>query len=100
MNERIAWLLKNVKGKLILDVGCGDGRISSLLNAIGVEVSRTRCEEAKNKCMVVCASIYNLPFKDCIFDSVIMTEVIEHLEKPYSALREAHRVLKTGSFFC
>jgi SAM-dependent methyltransferase len=43
-------------------------------------------------------SVYELnkKFEEESFDSVLMFEVLEHLENPKMALREIHRVLKTG----
>ena len=42
------------------------------------------------------ADIYNLPFKDETFDSVIICFVLEHLHNPIQALNELKRVLKEG----
>ena len=39
-------------------------------------------------------NIYSLKYKNNSFDFVIMMEVIEHLEKPLQAMKEAYRVLK------
>jgi ubiquinone/menaquinone biosynthesis C-methylase UbiE len=41
---------------------------------------------------------HHLPFKDKIFDSVIMQAVLEHLHTPDQALKEAFRVLKPNGF--
>lgn len=42
------------------------------------------------------ADIYDLPFKDETFDSVIICFVLEHLRNPLQALKETKRVLKKG----
>jgi SAM-dependent methyltransferase len=48
----------------------------------------------------VLASGYNLPFKHEIFDAIISTEVLEHLERPTLFVDEVYRVLKSnGTFF-
>ena len=39
---------------------------------------------------------YEIPVQSCSFDSALCTSVLEHLEEPEQALRECHRVLKTG----
>jgi SAM-dependent methyltransferase len=36
------------------------------------------------------------PFKDCEFDYILMDAVLEHLDDPVRALKEAHRILKEG----
>ena len=40
--------------------------------------------------------MYNLPFNDGMFDSVILCFVLEHLHNPLQVLNELKRVLKTG----
>ena len=48
----------------------------------------------------ILASGYNLPFKDNVFDTIISTEVLEHLENPQIFVNEIYRVLKhNGAFF-
>ncbi len=46
----------------------------------------------------ICASIYNLPFKDNNFDIVISCETLEHLEFPFKALKEIIRTSKNKAF--
>ncbi|HWH45333.1 MAG TPA: methyltransferase domain-containing protein, partial [Thermoleophilaceae bacterium] len=41
-------------------------------------------------------SAYELPVEDGSFDTVLCTAVLEHLEEPAAALREARRVLRGG----
>lgn len=51
----------------------------------------------KNVKFPVCSNIYDLPFKDALFNTVLMSNVIHHLspEKGYS-LNELARVMKPG----
>ena len=44
----------------------------------------------------VVGDIHHLPFKDCVFDAVISTQVFEHLVDPFHACRELHRVIRLG----
>ena len=37
-----------------------------------------------------------LPFEDASFDTVLLTDVLEHLAEPAEAIRETARVLRTG----
>lgn len=44
----------------------------------------------------VVASVYELPFVENEFDTVLCVSVLEHLEDPRKAIAEMHRVLKPG----
>jgi len=100
-NRRFQYLAKYVKGNKILDVGCQDANI---LNFIKKSVDYTGINRAENKelrkdgvnfvVMDVCKK--KIPFPDKTFDTVIMGEIIEHLENPIFALKEVKRVLKSG----
>lgn len=76
----------------ILDVGCGLGLLKNYLDEskvnkyIGLDVDGE---------LLVHGSVYDLPFKDEVFDTVVMSEVLEHLEHPLDALREVKRVCKS-----
>ncbi len=43
-----------------------------------------------------CCNAENIPVADASFDTALLCEVIEHLERPVAVLREALRVLKTN----
>jgi len=85
----------------ILDVGCGDGVLLSLIGRgqlYGVDPDQDSLEYAAGKvaAKLVKASAESLPFKSGFFDVVIATEIIEHLRQPEKLLGEAARVLKRG----
>jgi ubiquinone/menaquinone biosynthesis C-methylase UbiE len=62
----------------------------------GIDISRSVAEIATQFGSVVLTEASNLPFRDTIFSSVLMIEVIEHMKDKDStkALKEAHRVLR------
>lgn len=88
-----------VKEKNVLDIGAGDGKITSLLNAKGIdnepEAVRLAIEKGAN---VVLGDAYHLPYNDEEFDSVFMGDVLEHFEFPRQVLKEARRVLKEYAY--
>jgi ubiquinone/menaquinone biosynthesis C-methylase UbiE len=84
-----------VQEKKVLDIGAGDGKITSLLNAKGIDNEPIAVKLAQEKGVdVILGSAYDLPYKDEEFDSVFMGDVLEHLEFSRKALQETRRVLK------
>jgi len=83
----------------VLDVGCGEGRLASLLDGgvtwFGVDSSRTQLDANPYR-PVVLADMRALPFPDESFDAVTHLWCLYHLEDPPAAIREARRVLRAG----
>lgn len=79
-----------VKEKRILDVGAGDGLITYLLGAEGIdnEISGVRLAQ-KRGANVILGDAYSLPNKE--YDAVIMIDVLEHLKFPVTAIQEARK---------
>jgi len=79
-----------VKGNRILDIGAGDGLITSLLKAEGIDDNKKSVELAKEKkANVKLGSAYNLNGK---YDSVFLGDTLEHLEFPEKCLKEIKKV--------
>ena len=111
-------ILGDLKGKLILDIGCGTGGLSLALRFEGAKVcgvdifrgieredatiSRVRAS-CYNLTLTLCqANAEVLPFKANIFDAVVSIGMIEHiLEKNarINVFNEAMRVLKSDGIF-
>lgn len=82
-----------VTEKDVLDVGAGDGLITSLLKAKGIEYEVSGVRLAQERGVdVIQGDAYELPFEDNSFQAVTMIDVLEHLEDPIKALREVRRV--------
>lgn len=114
---RYGWILKmagEIRGRRVLDLGCGDGSLTYLLAKNGAQVVGVDNEEeglrfaeenlksvwdSSLKYKFVSASAYTLPFEEGAFDFVVSCEVIEHLQQPEKMLQEGARVLKTGGLF-
>jgi len=96
--------------KRIVDIGSGDGYLTALLctegaYATGVEVEPTAVRLASSKldasghASVIQGSCYQLPIASESCDAAVMADVIEHLEQPGLAIREAARVLTSTGVF-
>ena len=93
----------DLKGKRVLEVGCGNGRISLLLASkadqlIAIDPDKLKIEEAKARGVGVefyVGSGENLDFPDNVFDVIIFTLSLHH-QNSEQALKEAKRVLKEG----
>lgn len=82
-----------VTEKKVLDVGAGDGLITSLVGAIGIDDELSGIKIAQEKGVDVrLGNAYKLEFGDDEFEAIMMIDVIEHFEFPEKALDEAKRV--------
>lgn len=82
----------------LLDIGCGAKAKAALVGEyvseyVGLDHPGTLHDAARVDLMGVADAI---PVRDGAFDSVLCTAVLEHLEEPGRALREACRVLRPG----
>ena len=83
----------------VLDAGCGSSHIiQSLNNAIGMDVGmgKLRYLRRRHPIPVLRGSAFALPFRDCVFDCVISSQVIEHIPFDEVIFREISRVLRPG----
>lgn len=104
LKTRLNWFssqfdLIDLKGKLVLDVGCGLGNFSKLVKErcgrpvpfdIGSHLIMTLSKELSN---CVKGNALNLPFKNDSFEVIISSECIEHTCNPIKAIKEMTRVL-------
>jgi ubiquinone/menaquinone biosynthesis C-methylase UbiE len=78
----------------VLDVGCGSKPYAKLFKSYtGIEV-----HDAGHKDHLKNTDVYfdgvNIPFKNNSYDTVILTQVLEHVESPEKIMAEVYRVLK------
>jgi SAM-dependent methyltransferase len=80
----------------VLDLGCGRRPYHALLASGGAHIVGIDAEADHVPAPDVCGDVQRLPFRDAVFDTVVTTQVIEHVFDPLSMIREAGRVLKPG----
>ena len=100
--DSLRCLADRLKPGRLLDVGCGIKPYESFLRPPGSEyvgidypVTATAQGRPWSKADVF-ADCREMPFEDASFDSVICTQVLEHVNEPKTFLREIARVLKPG----
>ena len=84
-----------------LDVGCGIGDLLAFReNTVGVDINIKMVEWCCSQGYVAeIMEVDKLPFSDGNYDSIVMDNVLEHIEKPEFILTEVHRVLVNGGVF-
>jgi 2-polyprenyl-3-methyl-5-hydroxy-6-metoxy-1,4-benzoquinol methylase len=102
----------DLRGKRILEIGCGRGGFACWLAAhsalpaqvVAADFAETAVSKGAawaaelrlNDVVWRVADVQALPFSDGDFDTVVSCETIEHVADPRQALRELARVLKPG----
>lgn len=103
LETEVVHLIHGYKGR-ILDIGCGQAHILSLVSsefneAIGIDISKTRVHQSRRRLRgkgisILLCNAGELPFDRECFNLVCATEVIEHVFSDKCMLREIWRVLK------
>jgi ubiquinone/menaquinone biosynthesis C-methylase UbiE len=96
--------VKNIKGKKLLDIGCGAGiHIKSYskkgAKCSGIDISETMIEMAKKKNPKIefkVGTVTKLPYKSNSFDVVTCSLILDYIKDLNKAFKEINRVLKKG----
>lgn len=91
--RRLEAIKPYIKGKKILDIGCGDGTILSQINSefkVGLDIVKRNIEN------FIIGDGCALPFKSQTFDCVICLASLEHVPDPKGCLAEIVRVTVGG----
>ncbi len=111
LRDRIHWVLKQVTGSSVLDVGCSQGLVPLLLgregfNVLGIDVFAEAIESANEhlaqeneavraRVRFTHGDVHDLE-SDERFDTVIAGEILEHMIDPTRTVAAIHRLLTEG----
>jgi ubiquinone/menaquinone biosynthesis C-methylase UbiE/uncharacterized protein YbaR (Trm112 family) len=98
---------QELRGKTVLDAGCGSGRFTSLLAShgariVGVDIDSTGLHQASEAIAdykdahFVQADLFSLPFRPGAFDFIYSLGVLHHTPDPKAAFLNLTRLLKAG----
>lgn len=108
--HRYGFAKEFVKGKMILDLACGEGYGSYILaeeaiKVIGVDIDESTIKHAsakyaKDNLKFMESSITEVTIKGGkLFDVIICFEALEHIEEHRKAMAEVERLLKDDGIF-
>ncbi len=101
------WSPEWLKGRLILDAGCGAGRFTDVAATLGARVvavdlsgavtaARANTRDHGDRVDVLQASLFRLPLRAGAFDGVFCMGVIQHTPDPERVIARLPVHLKTG----
>ena len=98
--KAILSFFKNLRGKKILDVGCGPGLFTQPFSPgnflVGVDLSEAMLRWARSSLKAVRSEAELLPFKKGSFDVVLAVEILQHLSDPEIFIKELASSLRPG----
>ena len=105
LRQRIDWMVDQARGPRILDVGCSEGVLEILLarkgfNVTGVDINAETLafardllarepEEVRSRVRFVHGDLAQARLLDDRFDTLVMGELLEHLEDPQTLLNRS-----------
>jgi len=105
--KEIIKLAQFQKDDVVLDLGCGEGFLISLMpnlpkKIVGVDISNIALNRAKKilkgkrNIELHWGDAENLEFPNGTFNKIICSELLEHVPRPKKVITEIHRVLKNN----
>jgi ubiquinone/menaquinone biosynthesis C-methylase UbiE/uncharacterized protein YbaR (Trm112 family) len=104
------WKAEKLKGKWVLDIGCGSGRFTEIALKAGAKVVAVDYSTSVNACyenlkdhknlFVIQGDIYSLPFKDESFDYIYSLGVLQHTPNVRKAFESLVPILKKEGMIC
>jgi len=97
------WFGTSLHGRNVIDLGCGGGLLSKFFvdagaRVVGLDVSGASLRVAQKRLAAGFAQgdVQRAPFADESADIVLLSDVLEHVERPAEAVAEAARILRPG----
>ncbi|MDA1060184.1 MAG: class I SAM-dependent methyltransferase [bacterium] len=105
--DRLFAFVGDLKGKKVLDLGCGTGRLIGELKVFGADVKAcdvsgemVKIAQEKYPALdIVKADALNLPYEDGTFDFVLATFLLVHIRDLSKLFGEVYRVLGSDGKF-
>jgi 2-polyprenyl-3-methyl-5-hydroxy-6-metoxy-1,4-benzoquinol methylase len=98
--------LTEIKGKNVLEVGCGAGRFTEILLKYGANAHATDLSNAVeanyknlhhyNNYQIAQADINQLPYPENSFDLVLCIGVVQHTQNPHLSITNLYKYVKPG----
>lgn len=88
----------DVRGRRVLDVGCGRGFVADVVRERGGEYTGVDLVAGRGGFPLALADAAHLPFGDAAFDAVLCIDAFEHFPEPEAAACEFRRMLRPGGF--
>lgn len=108
LEKRLISEMLPARGRRIIDVGCGYGRLapvyidrfdSVVLYDGSMSLLRHAREDIGERAVLVAGDAMNLPFRAASFDTLLTIRVLQHMTDLGGAIREMRRVLPRGGSF-
>jgi SAM-dependent methyltransferase len=100
------WTPEELRGELVLEVGCGAGRFTEVLLEAGARVVAVDASSAVDACRETCgaqprlalvqADLFDLPFPEGAFDRVFCYGVLQHTPDPERAFQTLVGLVRPG----
>lgn len=101
INETLHGLRSKVREGRVLDAGCGDGCLTTVVqryfpDVTGVDQSHTLLKDVPTGLKRACGDVQHLPFSDTSFSLVLCNYTLHHLYSVDTFIAETYRVLMPG----
>lgn len=91
--EVMLWTQRYISGRTI-DVGAGSAKYRDIIKPHTTKYAIF--DISPGKYIDIVGNVLDMPFENEIYDTVISTQVLEHVEKPWIMVKEISRILKRG----